>query len=153
MEDEILNIHSSLGIDGQWTIGLAVFLLEFPVNSLHIPGAFNEQAWRTHSLDVELTSVSHIQLQREYGLLCRKPLPFQIPDGLPLQLTDGIIEAHDVDGREYQDSERLEQVLTQFKPEIPADIMINAVINDAVAYSREIDQREDDMTVVVVKVA
>lgn len=67
-------------------------------------------------------------------------------------MTDGIIEVHDVEGKEYQDSGRLQRVLTQFTPEMSAEAMVAAIIDGAMGYSGENDQREDDMTVVVVKV-
>ena len=46
----------------------------------------------------------------------------------------------------------MRQVMTQFTVEMSAAAMVDAVINDAIKYSGETTQREDDMTVVVVKV-
>ncbi len=73
-------------------------------------------------------------------------------DDVVVFMTDGIIEAHNAEGREYQESERLQQVLTHFTPEMSADAMVKAVMDDVAAFSGENAQREDDMTVVVVKV-
>ena len=67
-------------------------------------------------------------------------------------MTDGIIEAHDAEGREYQDSGRLERLLEEFTLGMSAEAMVDAVINDAIAYSGEKAEQEDDITVVVVKV-
>ena len=67
-------------------------------------------------------------------------------------MTDGIIEVHDAQGRKYQESVRLEQALTQLTLGVSAAAMAAAVIDDAMAYGGENTQREDDMTVVVVKV-
>ena len=67
-------------------------------------------------------------------------------------MTDGIIEAHNNQGREYQESERLQQVLTRFTAEMSADAMVDAVIDDVAAFSGETAEQEDDITVVVVKV-
>ena len=68
-------------------------------------------------------------------------------------ITDGVIEAHNAQGEGYQDTGRLEQAIRQFAPEMDAAAMGDAVINDALAFSGEQIEREDDMTVVVVKVA
>ena len=77
--------------------------------------------------------------------------PLQSGDVLVL-MTDGIIEAHDAKGKEYQDSGRLEQVLGQFPSDMGADAMVDAVMEDVSAFSGEAAEQEDDITVVVVKV-
>ena len=77
----------------------------------------------------------------EVKLLVAKGMPLGMMAGIPYReaefplqggdvvvfMTDGIIEAHDAEGREYQDSGRLQEVLTRFTPEMPADAMVNAV--------------------------
>lgn len=68
-------------------------------------------------------------------------------------MTDGIIEAKDNTGTEYQDTGRLRQVLGSFTPETSAETMVSALINDATTFGRYMTtQQEDDITVVVVKV-
>ena len=71
------------------------------------------------------------------------------PGGVLVLMTDGIIEAHDADGNMYSESGRLEQALTGFTALTSAEAMVDAVISDAIEFSN--NQREDDMTLVVVK--
>lgn len=66
-------------------------------------------------------------------------------------MTDGIIEAHDADGNMYDDSGRLEQALTRFSSEMTADAMVDVLIQDAIDYGA--GEREDDMTILVAKIA
>jgi serine phosphatase RsbU (regulator of sigma subunit) len=68
-------------------------------------------------------------------------------------MTDGIIEAKDNSGTEYQDIGRLKQVLGSFTAETEAEAMVSALINDATTFGADmISEEEDDITVVVVKV-
>ncbi len=68
-------------------------------------------------------------------------------------MTDGIIEAKDSSGREYQETDRLQQVIAQFTADTPAEAMVSALINDATTFGAQMtSEEEDDMTVVVVKV-
>ena len=68
-------------------------------------------------------------------------------------MTDGIIEAKDSDGREYQDTDRLQQVIAQFTSDTSAEAMVSALINDATTFGADMTpEEEDDITVVVVKV-
>ncbi len=68
-------------------------------------------------------------------------------------MTDGIIEAKDSDGKEYQDTGRLQQVLGSFTPDTSAEAMVSALINDATTFGADMTAtEEDDITVVVVKV-
>jgi serine phosphatase RsbU (regulator of sigma subunit) len=62
-------------------------------------------------------------------------------------MTDGIIEAHDDDGRMYGESGKLERAIAGFTPDMPAEAMVDAVIQSAIDYSS--GDREDDMTVMV----
>ena len=68
-------------------------------------------------------------------------------------MTDGIIEAKDSDGKEYQDTGRLQQVLGSFTPDTEAMAMVSALIDDATTFGADMTtEEEDDITVVVVKV-
>ena len=68
-------------------------------------------------------------------------------------MTDGIIEAKDGSGREYQETDRLHQVITQFTSNTSAEAMVSALINDATTFGADMTtEEEDDITVVVVKV-
>ena len=77
--------------------------------------------------------------------------PLQSGDVL-IFMTDGIIEAQDSEERLYSDSGRLENSILKFTPDMPAEAMVEAIINDAIAFGGEKAQRDDDMTVVVAKV-
>ena len=68
-------------------------------------------------------------------------------------MTDGIIEAKDSTGQEYQETDRLQQVLTQFSADTSAEAMVSALIDDATTFGADMTtEEEDDITVVVVKV-
>ena len=77
-------------------------------------------------------------------------------------MTDGIIEAQDSEENYYSDSGRLEETIRIFTLDLPAEVMVDAIINDAIAFGGEKAQRDaksnarlrlsDDMTVVVAKV-
>ena len=67
-------------------------------------------------------------------------------------MTDGIIEAHDGEGNEYEGTGRLQRVAARFTSDMAASAMIDALIDDVSDFSGSTTEREDDMTVVVVKV-
>jgi len=73
-------------------------------------------------------------------------------DDIVVFMTDGIIETMDSDDNYYADSGRLETTISQFTTDMPAEVMVDAIINDAIDYSGDKSQRDDDMTVVVAKV-
>ena len=83
-----------------------------------------------------------------------REIAFQLQSGdVVVFMTDGIIEAKDSSGREYQETDRLSQVLAQFTPDTPAEAMVNALINDGTTFGAQMTtEEEDDITVVVVKV-
>ena len=67
-------------------------------------------------------------------------------------MTDGIIEAKDSDGQEYQETDRLSHVLAQFTADTSAEAMVFALLNDATTFGAGMTtEEEDDITVVVVK--
>jgi len=78
--------------------------------------------------------------------------PLQSGDVLIL-MTDGIIEAEDSDGQSYSDSERLEKIISQFTQDLSAEAMVDAILNDVIRFSGDKTTRDDDMTVVVAKIA
>ncbi len=85
----------------------------------------------------------------EYGQV---EFPLQSGDALVF-MTDGIIEAKDTFGKEYQDTDRLQQVLGTFTSETSAEAMVTALIDDATTFGADMTpEEEDDITVVVVKV-
>ena len=81
-------------------------------------------------------------------------IAFQLQSGdVVLFMTDGIIEAKDGSGTEYQDTDRLSHVLAQFTTDTSAEAMVSALIDHATTFgARMTAEEEDDITVVVVKV-
>ena len=78
---------------------------------------------------------------------------FQLQSGdVVFFMTDGIIEAQDNEGKMYSDSGRLEETIAQFTLEQNAEAMVEAIINDAIDFGGARESRDDDMTVVVVKI-
>jgi len=78
---------------------------------------------------------------------------FQLQSGdVLILMTDGIIETQDNNEKHYSDSGRLENTISQFIPEMPAEAMVDAIINDAIDFGRDRESRDDDMTVVVAKI-
>lgn len=87
------------------------------------------------------------------GGISYREIEFELQSGdVVVFMTDGIIEAKDNSGTEYQDTDRLQQVLAQFTSDTPAEAMVSALINDATAFGAGMTtEEEDDITVVVVK--
>ncbi|MBI1925434.1 serine/threonine-protein phosphatase [Candidatus Poribacteria bacterium] len=77
--------------------------------------------------------------------------PLQSGDVLVF-MTDGIIEVTDPDGTDYADSGRLQQTLAHLPTEMSAQAMVDALLTDAMGFSGEKSERDDDMTVVVAKI-
>jgi len=53
---------------------------------------------------------------------------------------------------QYSDSGRLEETILQFTQNQSAESMVEAILNDAMDFSGDKTQRDDDMTVVVAKI-
>jgi serine phosphatase RsbU (regulator of sigma subunit) len=78
---------------------------------------------------------------------------FQLQSGdVLILMTDGIIEAQDSEANYYSDSGRLEKTISQFTLHQSAESMVEAILNDAIAFGGDKATRDDDMTVVVAKV-
>jgi len=86
---------------------------------------------------------------------------FELQSGdVLILMSDGIIEAkagprakrRDSEEKDYSESGRLEETILKFTPEMSVEAMVDAIINDAIDYSGDKTQRDDDMTVVVVKI-
>ncbi len=104
-------------------------------------------------MDLQRTSSSGLEAGQELTPPCSSEVEFFLQScDVVVFMTDGIIEAHDAQGKEYQDSGQLQQVLIQLSPEMSAEAMVDVVIDNVIAYSGETTQREDDITGVVVKV-
>ena len=85
-------------------------------------------------------------------------------------MTDGIIEAQNSEEQLYADSGRLEETISNLTPDLSAEAMVDAILNDAMDYGSDKAKRDaksngrlsdkdpvgtgrltDDMTVVVIK--
>ena len=78
---------------------------------------------------------------------------FQLESGdVVIFMTDGIIEAEDSDEQLYEYSGRLEKTISQFTFNLSAELMVDAIINDAIDFGGDESTRDDDMTVVVAKI-
>ena len=78
---------------------------------------------------------------------------FELQSGDVLVLmSDGIIEAKDSEEKDYSESGRLEETILTFTPEMSVEAMVDAIINNAIDYSGDKIQKDDDMTVVVAKI-
>ena len=76
------------------------------------------------------------------------------PGDVLIFFSDGVTESPSQADSEqlYMETDRLASLIKGFDGKMTAQEMVDAVINDAIAYSGESAQRGDDMTVVVVKV-
>ena len=83
-----------------------------------------------------------------------REITFELQSGDVLVfMTDGIIEAKDSDGVEYQQTDRLQRVIAQFTANTSAEEMVKALIDDATTFGADMTaEEEDDITVVIVKV-
>jgi len=77
--------------------------------------------------------------------------PLESGDVLIL-MTDGIIEAQDSEEQMYSEVGRLEEIIRKFTPDLSAEAMVDAIINDAINFGGDKASRDDDMTVVVAKI-
>ena len=78
---------------------------------------------------------------------------FQLASGdVLILMTDGIIEAKDREYKLYADSGRLEEIISQFTEDLSAEVMVEAILNDAMIFGGDKATRDDDMTVIVAKV-
>jgi len=73
-------------------------------------------------------------------------------DDVLVFMTDGIIEAQDSEDNYYSESGRLEKIISQFTFDLSAETMVESIINDAMSFGGDKSIRDDDITVVVVKI-
>ena len=102
--------------------------------------------------DIQVLKTGGLPLGMRAGVqYTQEQYPLQSGDIIVL-MTDGIIEAKDTNGNDYSESGRLEKTILTLTPDMPAEAMVDAVISDAIDYSADKTQRDDDMTVVVAKI-
>jgi sigma-B regulation protein RsbU (phosphoserine phosphatase) len=80
-------------------------------------------------------------------------IPLQSGD-IIIFMTDGIIEAQNREGVFYSNSGRLNETISQVivMSDTSASAIVEAIINNTIAFGSEKSERDDDMTVVVTKI-
>ena len=71
---------------------------------------------------------------------------------LLLLMTDGITEPRDADGVMYEESGRLNEVLSNIPAEMSIKEVVDTIIRDVEAYTAD-DKQDDDITLVAVRVS
>ena len=71
---------------------------------------------------------------------------------LLLLMTDGITEPRNADGVMYEESRRLNEVLSNIPAEMSIKEVVDTIINDVEAYTAD-EEQDDDITLVAVRVS
>ena len=71
---------------------------------------------------------------------------------LLLFMTDGITEPRNAEGVMYEESGRFHQLLSELSDELSAEEVVEYVIQDVIEYMIDEEERDDDITIVAVKV-
>jgi len=71
---------------------------------------------------------------------------------LLLLMTDGITEPRNAKGIMYEESGRLNEVLSSISVEMPIEEVVDTIINDVEAYTAD-EEQDDDITLVAVRVS
>jgi len=66
--------------------------------------------------------------------------------------TDGITEPRNAEGVMYEESGRLNQVLSSIPADMPIEEVVDIIINDVEAYTVD-EEQDDDITLVAVRVS
>ena len=82
-----------------------------------------------------------------------KPLTLDLQSGdMLLLMTDGITEPRNAEGLMYEESGRFHQVISRLSDELTADQVIETIIKDVIEYMVDEEERDDDITLVAIKV-
>ena len=71
---------------------------------------------------------------------------------LLLLMTDGITEPRYTEGVMYEESGRLNEVLSSIPADMPIEGVVDTIINDVEAYTAD-EEQDDDITLVAVRVS
>ena len=71
---------------------------------------------------------------------------------LLLFMTDGITEPRNAEGLMYEESGRFHQVISQLSDDLTAEEVVESIIQDVIDYMVDEEERDDDITLVAVKV-
>ena len=81
------------------------------------------------------------------------PLAVDLESGdLLLFMTDGITEPRNAEGVMYEESGRFHQVISELEEQLTAGEVIETIIQDVIRYMADEEERDDDITLVAVKV-
>ncbi len=82
-----------------------------------------------------------------------KPIIIDLQSGdLLLFMTDGITEPRNAKGLMYEESGRFHQVISQLSDDLTAEEVVESIIQDVIDYMVDEEERDDDITLVAVKV-
>ncbi len=82
-----------------------------------------------------------------------KALTLELQSGdLLLVMTDGITEPRNSEGLMYEESGRFHQVISQLSEDLTAEEVVESIIQDVIDYMVDEEERDDDITLVAVKV-
>ena len=83
-----------------------------------------------------------------------KPLIIDLQsEDLLLFMTDGITEPRNAEGVMYEDSGRFHQLIFKLSNDLTAEEVVKTIIRDVIDYMADEEKRDDDITLVAVKVA
>ncbi|MFP6722733.1 MAG: SpoIIE family protein phosphatase [Candidatus Poribacteria bacterium] len=71
---------------------------------------------------------------------------------LLLLMTDGITEPRNAEGIMYEESGRLNEVVSSISVDMPIEEVVDTIINDVEAYTAD-EEQDDDITLVAVRVS
>ena len=81
------------------------------------------------------------------------PLTVDLKTGdLLLFMTDGITEPRNAEGVMYEESGRFHQVISNLSEDLSAEEVVETIIQDVINYMADEEERDDDITLVAVKV-
>jgi len=67
-------------------------------------------------------------------------------------MTDGITEPRNEEGKMYEESGRFHQLISNLSQDLSAKEIVDSVIDDVLTYMIDPEDRDDDTTLVAVKV-
>ena len=82
-----------------------------------------------------------------------KALKLELQSGdLLLFMTDGITEPRNAEGVMYEESGRFHQVISELEDQLTAEEVVETIIQDVINYMTDEEKRDDDITLVAVRV-
>ena len=69
-----------------------------------------------------------------------------------LSMPDGITEPRNAEGLRYEKSGRFHEVISGLSDELSAEEVVESILQDVISYMVNEEERDDDITLVAVKV-